>query len=285
VEQLHGLTEASLPAIVNPHSQAEVRLRGRILLVEDGRDNQRLLKMQLGEAGAEVVLAENGQIAVDLTTTQQFDLILMDMQMPVMDGYAATAELRRRGLTLPIIALTAHAMAEDRARCMASGCSDYLSKPIEEEKLLKTVNQHLGNDHSPASDDSAKPAIAAPVAPTRTAGGSDPIRSSLADNPRMMSIIPEFVDGLPGEVRKMADLLQRNDLEALQRVVHQLLGSAGGYGFDPVTEPAAKAEEAIKAGQALQTISAQIESLIQVVRRIDGYDESKAPDPAAQTAK
>jgi CheY-like chemotaxis protein len=98
----------------------------------------------------EVVSAENGQIGVDLATTQNFDLILMDMQMPVMDGYAATAELRRRGLTTPIIALTASAMAEDRRKCLDCGCSGFVTKPISAEVLLKTVNQHMKHASPPA---------------------------------------------------------------------------------------------------------------------------------------
>jgi PAS domain S-box-containing protein len=152
VERLNGLTEATLPARVDQGDRVDIRLRGRILLVEDGRDNQRLLRMQLGDAGAEVTSAVNGKIGVELATTQPFDLILMDMQMPVMDGYAATAELRRRGLTIPIVALTAHAMAEDRNRCMASGCSAYLSKPIDEQTLLRTVSEKLGNDPLPVHE-------------------------------------------------------------------------------------------------------------------------------------
>jgi PAS domain S-box-containing protein len=152
VERLNGLTEATLPARVDQGDCVDIRLRGRILLVEDGRDNQRLLRMQLGDAGAEVTSAVNGKIGVELATTQPFDLILMDMQMPVMDGYAATAELRRRGLTIPIVALTAHAMAEDRNRCMASGCSAYLSKPIDEQTLLRTVSEKLGNDPLPVNE-------------------------------------------------------------------------------------------------------------------------------------
>jgi len=90
-----------------------------------------------------VVIAENGQIALDLAVKNSFDLVLMDMQMPVMDGYTATAELRRRGFKTAIIALTAYAKAEDREKCGACGCNGYLSKPIDEDVLLKTVSQYL----------------------------------------------------------------------------------------------------------------------------------------------
>ena len=276
VERIQGLTESSLPIKEDHGVQTNVKVHGRILLVEDGRDNQRLLRMQLSDAGAEVVIAENGQIAVDLATTQPFDLILMDMQMPVLDGYAATIELRRRDVKTPIIALTAFAMAEDRARCMASGCSDYLSKPIDEETLLKTVNQHIANDPLPGSDESAAKGSAGSPVPAGGDESSSRIRSSLSDNPRMMKIIPEFVDGLCGEVLTMIDLLKRNDLTALQKVVHQLRGACGGYGFDAVTEPATRAEESIMAGKTLESITAEIKSLIGIIRRIEGYDESKA---------
>jgi CheY-like chemotaxis protein len=144
VEMLQDMTEAILPVQNGAAVHPNTAIQGSILLVEDGHDNQRLLGMQLGDAGAEVVIAENGKIGVDLATKRSFDLILMDMQMPVMDGYAATGELRRRGLKTPIIALTAFAMAGDRAKCLASGCDDYLSKPVKEELLLSTIRQHLG---------------------------------------------------------------------------------------------------------------------------------------------
>jgi PAS domain S-box-containing protein len=276
VELLQDLTEAALPAQADQEMQIDVRLHGRILLVDDGRDNQRLLRMQLGDAGAEVISAENGQIAVDLATAQTFDLILMDMQMPVLDGYAATAELRRRGLKIPIIALTAHAMAEDRAKCLASGCSDYLSKPIAEEKLLNTVKQHLTAGPSPVP--AAKPATGIVEASLPAGGGtaSDRIKSSLAGNARMMKIIPEFVDGLPEQVNQIVIHLASNDLATVRQVVHQLLGACGGYGFDAVSEPARQAEESIKAGKALESITTEVNSLIEVIRRIEGYGESKA---------
>ena len=275
VEQLHGLTEATLPANLDKTVPTDIHLRGCILLVEDGADNQRLLRMQLSDAGASVTSALNGQIAVDLATAQTFDLILMDMQMPVMDGYAATIEMRRRGLATPIIALTAYAMAEDREKCIASGCSGYLSKPINEETLLNTVHEHLVTNQSSAPKDRVEAVIAKSTPPVAEDVASKGIKSSFSNNSRIMEIVPEFVEGLSGKVRMMIDLLERNDLPALQRVAHQLLGTCGGYGFGAVSQPARRVEQSIQTSEDLESVTSGVQSLIAVIRRIDGYDESK----------
>lgn len=110
-----------------------------ILVADDAPDNRMLIERMLSSQGAHVELVENGQQAVDKALSQDYDAVLMDIQMPVLDGYSATRELRRRGYERPIIALTAHALADDRERCFRSGCTDHLSKPIARDSLLKTL--------------------------------------------------------------------------------------------------------------------------------------------------
>jgi len=282
-ERLQNLTEATLSAKTDQKVEASIHLQGSILLVEDGADNQRLLRMQLAEAGAIVSSAENGQVAVDMANTRTFDLILMDMQMPVMDGFAATMELRRRGVATPIIALTAYAMAEDRERCLACGCSGYLSKPVEEESLLKAVCEHLRNGHvTPAMESGETTPTLVLAAVTN---GTNHIKSRFASDPRIMGIIPEFVDGLPTKVCSMMDSLENNDLDGVQKIVHQLLGTCGGYGFAEVTEPARGVEQSIKAGKDIESVRTEINSLVAVVRRIEGYDESRVCISAEPSGK
>ncbi len=143
-----------------PAPTVAVRLNGRILLAEDGPDNQRLIAHYLRKAGAEVDVAENGVVALNMldkavAANLPYAMLLTDMQMPEMDGYALARALREQGSTLAIVALTAHAMSEDRDKCLESGCDDYASKPIDKAKLLTTCAHWMGRKSA------AKPATAA----------------------------------------------------------------------------------------------------------------------------
>ena len=133
-------------------SSATEPIHARILLAEDGPDNQRLISMMLRKAGAEVAVAENGQHALDRARLERFDLILMDMAMPVMDGYTAARTLRELGIDVPIVALTAHALAGEREKCLAAGCNAYLTKPIDRADLLAQIRGLLEARDKPATD-------------------------------------------------------------------------------------------------------------------------------------
>ncbi len=151
-------TEAIAQIVTKPKPATahRTRLDCRILLAEDGPDNQRLIAFVLRKAGAEVEIAEDGRKAMEKVLAtfpgwgrryddpqELFDLILMDMQMPVMDGYESTRRLRQQGYKGPIIALTAHAMVEDGQKCLDAGCDDYLPKPFEHRALLEMVSRHI----------------------------------------------------------------------------------------------------------------------------------------------
>jgi Amt family ammonium transporter len=139
---------ASAVSIPEP-PEAASRLAGRVLLAEDVAVNRKLITLHLTKVGADVEAVGNGREAVEKVRASMdagllYDLVLMDLQMPVMDGFEATAQLRQLGYRGPIIALTAHAMAEYRERVLAAGCDDYLTKPIQRGKLLEVAARHLG---------------------------------------------------------------------------------------------------------------------------------------------
>jgi signal transduction histidine kinase/DNA-binding NarL/FixJ family response regulator/HPt (histidine-containing phosphotransfer) domain-containing protein len=272
-------------------------LRGRILLAEDGEDNQELLGAHLRGAGTEVTIAPNGRRAVELARAEHFDLILMDMQMPELDGYGAAAELRAGGMTTPIVALTANAMAEDRAKCLAAGCTDYLAKPVERQQLLAMVSRHLSKPELSEAPAAADTGTAAPMAPASahtpaantaaaagTPTGDGPLPSTFAADPKYGKLLERFIARLPERVSKLARLTRVGDLEGLRQCVHQLKGAGHGYGFAAITDLASRAEETIKAQGALESVEAEIHALIGLIRKVEGYDATRetadAPGPA-----
>jgi CheY-like chemotaxis protein len=142
--EIRRVSREELNRAERPRSSKPGGLNARILVAEDGRDNQRLIKLILRNAGAEVDMVENGLLAVEtLRADPDYDLVVMDMAMPEMDGYEATRLLRAEGFQLPIVALTAHALTGEREKCIASGCDDYTTKPIDKAALIETLHQNL----------------------------------------------------------------------------------------------------------------------------------------------
>ena len=256
-------TKAVLAAV--PTSLAHAR----ILLVEDGSANRKFISLILRRAGADVIEAEHGQSGVELAMTAPFDLILMDMQMPVMDGYSATRKLRQAGITTPIIALTAHSMAGDEKKCREAGCSGYLSKPIDPDLLLRTIGRALPGEGSNVADLRQ----GSPVASTEMV----PLASTLpADDAEFREIVLEFIEHLQDQLTALHQAFARRDFPQIARLAHWLKGSGGTAGFPAFTQPA-KQLEALAKNQQADLLERAIAEIDHLVRRILAYpDYAKA---------
>jgi PAS domain S-box-containing protein len=264
-----GFESVAPEAAARPAAERSVALRGRVLLADDGANNQRVISYYLRKAGLDVETADNGRVACRmaldaLEAGRPFDVVLMDMQMPEMDGYTAAARLRGKGYAGPIVALTAHAMAHDRDKCLQSGCSDYLSKPIDRDLLVSTLAAAIGQQRDVA------PPAPAPAADDPT--GEEP-------DDELRQFLPMFVAQLPGQVGQMQAALADGDLDLLGEVVHQLKGSGGMYGYPDITAAATGVERRMDAMESLEAIEAEVRSLIELVRQVDGVPVGGAPRP------
>jgi CheY-like chemotaxis protein len=208
----------------------------KVLVVDDGATNRKLVSLVLGRSGACISQAENGKQAYDLILSENaFDVVLMDMQMPILDGYAATKMLRDSGITVPIIALTAHAMASDKQLCLEAGCSDYLSKPINTDELLIRLRR-IYEDTRPTSREN------------RRVESLAPINSKLpTDDPEFAEIVVDFVAALERETVKLRDAVDSRDPRQTQSIAHWVKGSGGTAGFPCLTAPAMQLHDSVQA--------------------------------------
>jgi signal transduction histidine kinase/CheY-like chemotaxis protein/CHASE3 domain sensor protein len=231
--------------VATDHAHAQ-RLRGaRILLAEDNEINQQIAVELLEGAGARIRVAGNGreacEILLDGPQPAPFDLVLMDLQMPEMDGYQATAKLRddARIGSMPIIAMTAHATIEERQRCLAAGMNDHIAKPIDPATLFDTVERFYRAAATPAPDD--LPAIPH----LDTAAGL----SRVGGNKKLYSkLLRQFVEQQSAVVGQIADAHARGDTPLAERLAHTLKGVAGNIGASQVQAAAGALEKGIRDG-------------------------------------
>ena len=245
----------------------------RILVVDDGAENRELLSLVLAEQGLWIEEAVNGREALDKVAEESFDLILMDMQMPVMDGFEATLTLRQRGVTTPIVALTANAMKGFEQKMLDIGCTAYLTKPVEIDLLLEKVAQLLGGVRLSANP---TPRVRNPgdVVTTSTVPVR-PIASRFATNDRLAPIVEKFATRLE-ERMSLAELAcERGDCDEIASFGHWFAGAAGTMGYDDFDEPARRLEQ-LALGKDLESVRVLMSELRSMCRRIESPTATRA---------
>ncbi|TVY07614.1 response regulator [Paenibacillus cremeus] len=216
-----------------PASQPLLPLR--ILLVEDNDDNQLIIQTMLGQTPYQLDVASDGAEACEKVKQKTYDLVLMDMQMPVMDGYTATQEIRRweqaTGQTpLTIYALTAHALKEDRQKCLDAGCDAHLTKPITQHTLLQAIYEFSVN-HSPSL----------PQLPSL-----QPNSNTVNVNAGFQHLIPGYLEKRRSNLITIPQWLAAGDYESIRILGHSLKGSGASYGLERISDIGAELEQAAK---------------------------------------
>ncbi len=243
------------------------RIAARVLLAEDGPENREVISLHLTRAGCEVTLAEDGRSAVEKALAAdaaglRFDVILMDMQMPTMDGYTATIRLREMGYKGAIVALTANAMMEDRDRCLQAGCDDYFAKPVDVPELLRLIEGLSGKKGEEI--------------PT--------VVPALLNDPVLRELTRKFGESTIASVNGLRDLLQENKLEELAAAAHKLAGAGGSYGFQKVTLEAKILERIAKQNAPLADLHSQLDLLDMACSAARAAIEQDAPAAVATGA-
>ena len=230
-------------------------VKGRILVVEDNLDNQQLLSILFHDIGAEVSYAENGQQAIEKATNKEFDLILMDMQMPVMGGIEATKKLREANYTKPIVALTANAMKSDYEMCMAAGCNDFLTKPVNKEKLFQVIYKYLEIENKKISDEK----IVSDTFPKRSI--------------KMQEIILKFIRGLPERIDEIERCKNEKKWQQVRDELHKIKGAGTSMGYPIITEIAGGLEY-----EAIRENEIEVDKLLLEMKNICSRIDKSIPD-------
>lgn len=292
-EKLHPFSEADMgtpdPLSAPSAQQRSLELnRLRVLLVEDNRINQEVAAEILRQYGAEVTLADHGADALELITGPGFDVVLMDLHMPVMDGFEATRRIREQydSSTLPVIAMTAAVMQDDRERCTAAGMVDFVAKPVNPLELLTVLKRFQKTDSPPSA-----PCKVALIAPELSDGTPEPPRldintalSRMGGNTHLfVSLLKAFINDHAQAADELADFLTQRQNEDALYLIHNIKGVAGTIGAMQLMKTAAALEQQLKTEPRLTDSALFSEQLTQTITAMRSYlTASKADLKSAQ---
>jgi CheY-like chemotaxis protein/HPt (histidine-containing phosphotransfer) domain-containing protein len=270
-----GRIKLPLPA---PFEETCPDLSGlHVLLVEDNPFNQQLANAMLVRAGIDVSLADDGAEALQALQRGRFDAVLMDMQMPKMDGLEATRHIREDMALadLPVIAMTANAMIGDREICLAAGMDDYLSKPLHYKTLYETLARWTKRDVSPpqATDE-------APPVETAAVLDVDSAMARMGGEATYLAMLAKFIPSQGRSLQSIEDALAVDDRSAAERLAHTLKGVAASVGALPLEEAAGKLEKSISAGKTEEypaLTAALADRLAQAVVAVESYLQQHGP--------
>jgi len=242
--------------------------KAKILIVEDNEANRLLFKKMLEKMGHEVKVVENGKIAVEIMSKEKFDMVFMDMQMPIMDGYTATRKLRKKGIETPIIALTAHTLRGDEEKALIAGCDGYLGKPVKRKDLLDAVrkfldlkkNEEIGNEENPDIEDASS------AFNGRVEVFAKKMGLSMEEALTMFKEYGKFIEERIEFIQKK---IKEEDFESLAIEGHSLKGSGSMYSVEEVSKLGLSIEKSAKE-QRIDELHSQLKALIKLKRKIWG---------------
>jgi two-component system sensor histidine kinase/response regulator len=262
--------------LVTRHTLKDEQAPLKLLLVEDHPVNQKLAVTLLQRWGHTVQVADNGKIAVDLVAQESFDIILMDMMMPVMDGLEATRNIRNYQKTdhTPIIAMTANAMETDRQKCLEAGMDDFISKPIKAQELKDKLLRYSSAPVSPSGHAPLMADAALMASTTQRASVFDYASALAAQDQEIVDIVARpFVRQWPSELQKIQSALAQGDMRSVLHAAHALKGTLAIFGAAPASGLALRIEGFAQSGDAtgvtalMEPFTAEVEQFLSVMPR------------------
>ncbi len=248
-------------------SRPPPRLRGRVLLVEDSEDDRMLVTRLLERSGLQVEAVATAVEALR-TSMDEYDAVLMDVELPEMDGLEATRNLRAAGVAVPVVALTAAALVGDRERCLAAGCTAYVSKPIDRPTLLRTLDELISTteDRRLMSELPEELKVL------------EPLRSTRESDPTMRDALAQFAERAARYVDHIGRAMEAGDRVGAERAARSLGGTAGSYGFEPLGRAAERLADACKnAGAPVNELRAYVRAVGDIVQRVRAAYPPRTP--------